>query len=177
MLIYPYLLIKNRLINQVSDITCYWYKDQDLKKTRGALRSQHQVLIRFDNPDIEQLGCDVQGANLSFAVMLVTDTAYDDQDKRLTQTGHPEKAENIYKALSGYFANLSALPDFSNLAGTDDDYRILNSIRRTQYRPDHNMSNLIITDQQFTCYMKDYSAVDEFQEVTKGLEITNFDVL
>lgn len=115
----------------------------------------------------------IQRGLLEFSVTLVSDTAYgDDRDMTDTQyINHLTIEASIYKALAGWRANLSYLPEFDDLPNA---VWILETITRTQSIPHNILSMRVQTTQVFTSMMTDYYALPEFQTaIINHLNIVN----
>lgn len=136
------------------------------------VRATPVCYIGFSPIEWETLPKRLQVADLEFTVTLVSLSAYGD-DRDITDTeyiNHLAIEDKIYKALHGQHFLLSSLNGNANLAGTDEDRVILNSIVRTNSNPHSQLNNLVSTSQTFISRSFDYSAVAQMTEVMAQID-------
>lgn len=167
-----YFLLKNRLssIAELDEID--WFTGQYEQNGEQALTVSTGCYLEFMSAQWQTLGDGQQQAALEFDVYLVQHSVLSG-DERISDPvmDHLGIVDKIHKALHRWGAMLSDLPAFSALAGTEDDIVIINSIVRTGSTPDHNLSNLLVTAQRFSCLVRDISASPEYQETIANLNL------
>lgn len=99
----------------------------------------------------------VQRAVFEFTIHSMTETTHGDS-KDITELDHYQKESLVHQTLMNMRFMLSEHPDFTELADTDEDRVMIESIVRVAQRPHVRLSNLIITQQVFQCTIFDYSA-------------------
>lgn len=160
MLKYPYLIIKQLLESLPNVPAAFWFNAQYDQESEEAVYYVPAVYIEFmpvEFPDVQRR---IQLASVRFRIHLMTETFIDD-DSILT---HFDITNEIHKALSGYEAQLSVLPEFADLADTDDDITVINQCTRTQLIPDHSQTNLTITTQEYQASIMDVEAIRAYNE-------------
>jgi uncharacterized lipoprotein YehR (DUF1307 family) len=171
MYLYPYQIIKKRLseIQEIKDLN--WYLQQYDDNQRGrVLYNAPGVYIQFEPIITQQLDKYTQMAESVITIHLVTDSVQDN-DKRIA-TKHAEVLDQIYTKLHGFSARVSYLDEFAALAGTADDKRMLNSMRRTGITPPHNFSSKVVSLQNFTTVIYDHSKNKVFDSIVAGFQVT-----
>ena len=170
-----YAALKARLTSQIPGIAHVdWYMGQDdpgdgetwVWKTPAAY-------IEFAPVDWVTLGGNVQRGLLVVTVRLVTD-GMGDGDKALESPAleHFDFLSEVFRALQGFRANLSTLPQFAPLAGTGDDRILLETVTRINSRTTHESSNLLRSEQTFSCICYDYAAVPAVMSVLATINIS-----
>lgn len=176
MLTYPYHLIKNRVTSKVPELKeIDWFLNQYDPSGPGIIYTAPGLYIEFLPFDTQSLGGGVQMAAAEFRMHLVSDNVFDN-DKRIrktTPTDHANLIDKTYNAVYKYRGLLSDLPEFAALAGTENDFRLINSIDRTGVVPPHNLSGLMVTVQSFRCVLYDHTATKAWQSIAPDLEITS----
>lgn len=171
---YIYLLLKQRLLAKIPELKDVdWYRGQDIKTNKGILKALPGAYIFFYPTDMTSLPNGIQQGIISFYVMLITDTSYDD-DRRIDDPitiSHLDLMTKIHTTLSGESAWLSDLPAFTALKGTDNDLKVYNSVDRTNIAHNHDIRVPMITKQDFKCLAKDASGNKQWTKTVKELEL------
>lgn len=167
-----YLLIKNRIAEVQELETVDWYTGQDEQLGDQVIRVARAAYIEFLPLDWEMLGGRVQRALAEFEIRFVQTHLLDgDQPVVDGIANHFGIASDIYKKLQSWEGLLSDLSGMNALAGTANDFQLINSIDRTAFVPQHNLSNLWVTVQRFQATVYDYNAVKAYQQVTANLNL------
>lgn len=156
MLHIPLLLIKQKLTTGVPSAKMLeLYREQDTPNYKGGLKSSPAIFIEFEPVDMSDLTMGEESGMFRFTIRLVTDNLYDDDSKRLLPAAgidHFLIASDIHKSLAGWNAKLSDLAGFEE---TENDYTVLNTIRRTRFEHIQEHGPYMRTLQSFECYIKD----------------------
>jgi hypothetical protein len=172
-----YLLLKNRLKSTVPELKeIAWYFQQD--KQKGGIKITPALFIEFKPSQMRSLSKGIQEGTVEFTVHLFIENVADG-DKRIPenpQFGLSELADKVYVSFQNYSGFLSQLPTFENLANTENDFKIMNSIDRTSMATEHTLNTIMKSEQSFKTYAKDFTAVKDFTKVINGklaiLELT-----
>jgi hypothetical protein len=170
MYLYPYQIIKKRLseIQEIKDLN--WYLQQYEDNQRGrVLYNAPGVYIQFEPIITQQLDKFTQMAESVITIHLVTDSVQDNE-KRIATT-HTAVMDKIYGKMHGFSAKASYLEEFAALAGTPNDKRMLNSMRRSGITPPHSFSSKVVTLQQFHSVIYDHSKNKVFNSMAPGIEV------
>lgn len=173
----PYILLKQRIeeiVNELKGVEPYFNQDS----TEGDLLTTPKAFIEFKDVPTNDLGNNVQEGELNFDVILCTKT-YKDKNKWLYDDAnqvHLDLSDLIFKALSGFSAFASSAPGLVALAGTKNDYKVLNSITRTNVTPVKLLHKNLMSTQSFKCHVKDRSAKVTYQQATPDL-VVNLDIV
>lgn len=142
-----------------------WYNMQDLAsdaKERAQLFKTPMVYISFGEVRMDTLLNGLQKGDVEFTVRLVTESM---KGVRLAVGEHTAIAQKIYAKLQNFNCQYSYLSsintDTTQLGGTP----LINSIRRLSYKPDHNLTNLVVSEQRFTGLAFDNSAKKQYEKV------------
>lgn len=129
--------------------------------------------VEFSPLQWETLPREVQESTLQFSVHTVTDNIYAD-DKRILSpvSNNLNLAEEVFKKLMNTRGLLSELAGFQNLAGTENDFILFNSITRIGQTFDHRLSPYLVTIQTFETRILDYSAAPAFQQIMATLDLS-----
>jgi hypothetical protein len=158
---FPFLLIKQRLEQEVPGMKeIDWYLQQ--YNTNSNLYATPASYIEFLPVNPETMGGGkIQQGQVSFRIHTVS-TSLHDNHKRVhnpdTAVNHLDHVDKTFAALQGWRAKVSQLDGFGHLAGTEKDYRVMNSISRKNIIPDHRINKLIVTIQEFSCLCNDIAA-------------------
>lgn len=164
-----YQLIKQRLqtITELKEVDLYlgqFEQDGDV-----TLYQAPAVYIEFDPISFNQHSKGVQNAQVLFTVYLVSEALGAD-DRKILDNGvinHMGLLDDIFVALQGYVGLLSNLPAFASLAGTPQDFTVINSIVRTGFEMLQTPpSNLYVSLQTFEFNWFDTTACPELTDVT-----------
>lgn len=170
MYLYPYKIIKKRLreIPEIKDLD--WFLQQYDDNQRGrVMYNAPGVYIQFEPLITQQLDKFTQMADAVITIHLVTDSVHDNE-KRIA-TSHATILDAIYGKLHGFSAKVSYLDDFATLAGTADDKRMLNSMRRSGITPPHSFSSKVVSLQQFHVVIYDHTKNKKFNASAAALQV------
>ena len=135
-----------------------WYNQQDMAadaKERAQLFTTPTAYISFGEVRMDTLLNGLQKGDVEFTVRLVTESM---KGVRAAVGEHSALSQKIYESLQNFNCT------YSYLSGVDET-QIFNSIRRLSYKTDHNLTNLIVTEQRFTALAFDYSAKRKYEKV------------
>jgi hypothetical protein len=167
-----YMAVKKRLGARLLDVRWIdWYLNQYAQEGEQSLWTTPALFIEFPPLDWRKLGNGVQVSDATMLVHLVNETHYDD-DKRIIADvpGHLEEEAEVYAALEGFRCKLSYLDEYASLAGQPEDRVLMETTVRLRTYPDHDMSRLLVSVQEFTTRIYDYGATPEWQQVTAALQ-------
>lgn len=164
---YSYLLLKQILESIEGIPRVMWYASQYDEAMDEAVFYCPACYIEFLPMEFEVGGLQVQGADLVFRVHLFTEY-YDDDDQLMT---HFDLSDKIFQALEGTWAKVSELPAFGALAGTTQDFNVLNKISRIGIIPDHAVTNTSVTIQEFRCRAVDLAAAIRYVLVNADVNV------
>lgn len=146
---------------------------QDTSNVKGDLPSVPAILISLQPFDTRELSGGVQDAVINVEFKLITKSLRHKEGKiRHSSTGHSALASKLYVGLTGKNAMLSELEEFEDIE-EEDDYELFNSLTRLNVERQYDSSALQRTIQVFQFYAKDYSALPDFQTVTRGFLVEN----
>lgn len=171
-----YSALKKRVNDQVTPKYTDWYMGQYLEpdEENGGqlLWNTPAVFIEFVPLQWDTLGNSVQASNTAFNLHLVNDSLYDD-DKRVTDPvlNHFGLETLVFKAMMNWRCMLSYVPGFEALADTDNDRVLIESIVRVSTDTDHGANRQLVSLQQFSCRIYDYSATKQWATVLAALEL------
>jgi hypothetical protein len=160
---FPFLLLKQRLEQEVPGLKeTDWYMRQYAESGKGTLYTTPACYIEFLPVDPETMGGGkIQQAVIRFRIHTVTTNLHDNH-KRIhdpnAAINHLDYVDMAFAALQGFRAKLSQLQGFDHLAGTEKDYRVMNSIDRKSIVGEHKLDKLMVTVQEFSCLCYDVSA-------------------
>ncbi len=156
-----YIGIRDRLktINELQEVT--WYTQQD-QVNEQEMFSVPVAYILFNTIELTSLPKKVQMVErkIKFKVRLVSES-YEDTEEAILS--HLDLVQKVYEALDNYNYK-------------DGDTQILNTITRTAIKPEHDLSNLLITEQTFEAIAFDYSNQKVYEKVKVGYEIKSITV-
>lgn len=145
-----YIAVRDRLktITSLKEVT--WYTQQDVYSNKNEMYAIPVCYIEFDTIVFNSLPNKMQMAQrqFQFKVRTVSESYEDTEDAVL---GHLELVQEVYLALQGY-------------AHAVGDKQILNSVRRVSLKTDHQLSNLLVTEQTFECIAFDESAMPTYEK-------------
>lgn len=172
-----YTIIKAHLLAEVPELKeVAFYYNQDAESNNGKGRpvvNAPALYLEFRDIPTKSLGKGWEETSIQFQARVITSNLYDD-DKRITETSslnHFKIARKVYVALKGFSAMLSDHPDYTALADTEQDYGLLNSLSRTNYRTDTRLSRLMRTIMDFSGKGKDNTAAKTMQTAAPDLDI------
>lgn len=156
--------IYDALAKRVAEITeikgVDWYNMQDIAsdaKERAQLFKTPMVYISFGEVRMDTLLNGLQKGDIEFTVRLITESM---KGVRLAVGEHTVLAQKIYAKLQNFNCQ------YSYLSGDNADrVQLINSIRRLSYKPDHNLTNLVVSEQRFTGLAFDNSAKKQYEKV------------
>lgn len=131
------------------------------------------VYLEFPPIEWQQMGSGIQRATISFNAHLVTESVADD-DKRILDTtyvNHLGIENKVFVKLNNWRTNLSYVDAYGSLANTDKDRVLIESIVRKVTEPDHNLSEFVVTVQQFSCVIYDYSGMKNWKKVLAEISL------
>lgn len=167
MFTYQYLIIKNHLATSVPELReIEWYTGQDLRADKNAsLKASPGAYFQFFPTNTEDLGGFIQSAEAEFDIILLSECMFDD-DKRVRKDealDHMALFDKIFRTLHGFSAKLSALDEFADLAGTDQDQRAFASLTRISVTPPGGELRAIMrSSQRFQGIFYDHAAVKTY---------------
>jgi hypothetical protein len=151
-----YIAIRDRLktINELQEVT--WYTQQD-RVNEQEMFAVPVAYILFDTIELTSLPQKVQMVErkIKFKVRLVSESYQDTEEAILS---HLDLVQQIYEALHNY-----------NHKGGDT--QLLNTITRTAIKPEHDLSNLLITEQTFEAIAFDYTNQTAYVKRKVGYQI------
>lgn len=172
MLKYNYTALKSHLSSIQAIKHIDWFLDQYAQVGEDHIHTTPEVLIEFAPINWTTLPSGVQRGVLTFITHTVSDSAYGDE-RDMTDTlyiNHLDIDQKIFQKLMNKRFMFSDVPGNEALAGTDNDYVLMESIVRIESIPHTALSNLVSTLQTFQCTIYDYSAVPSMQEVLATLQ-------
>lgn len=162
-----YIALKQRLqeITELKEVN--WFYGQYYQEDQSqSLWTTPSLFIEFLPIQWQVVGNKVQRANLKFILHLVNESHYDNDERILSAVpNHFGLESKVYLKMMGFRDLLSNIPGYENLTDTEDDRILMESIVRTDTIVDHSLSNLLISLQQFSCTIHDYSAHPSYQNV------------
>lgn len=117
----------------------------------ASLYTTPGVYIEFTSFALEHYAKREQRAVVTFRLHLLG-TALNTQDKRIDEAGalnHFKLLDEVYDSIRNFSALSSAFSEFNSRAGTDDDYKIINSVQPGAIIPDHRWAGYLETTQEF----------------------------
>lgn len=137
-----YTAIRNRLqtIPALKEVTWYTGQDQDNEQEMFTVPVAY---ILFDNIELTTLQRKVQMVErkVKFKIRLVSES-YDDTENAVME--HLDLVQLVFECLQNYNHK-------------EGDTQILNTITRTAITPEHDLSNLLVTEQTFEAVCFDYT--------------------
>lgn len=168
MLKYIYLIIKARLEAEIAALpVVFWFNNQYDQDDEEAIFAVPSVYIEFLPVPMQDFGERIQAGEVRMRVHLLTEY-YDDDDATLA---HFDLSSAIHASIDDMEAWASELPVYSALAGTEDDFLIINQASRTAIIPDHAQTNLIVTIQEFKFFAVDLSNIRTYLDKNVTLDI------
>ncbi len=169
MLTLIYQSLRNRLSERVPALReIAWYRQQNTPGAAGSLKTLPAAFIRFNPVEVKTFPLGWQRATLTFDVIVMADN-FRDGDERILDSDPAHSgqaiADQVYAALNDWNALFSDL--FPPMAGTPDDYQLLNSITRTGITASHENAPVLETVQSFTCLAVDASNVKRYRRPTQ----------
>lgn len=172
-----YVILKNHLLTEVPELQeVAFYQNQDEESNSGKGRpvvNCPAVLFEFRDIPTKSLGKGWEETTIQFQIRILTSNLYDD-DKRITETSqlnHFAISRQVFVALKGFSAWLSDHPDYVALKDTENDYALMNSLSRTNYRTDSRLRRLMRTIMDFSASGKDNTAKRILQTANPDLEV------
>jgi hypothetical protein len=157
-----YLILKQTLEAAVTVGEVDYWLGQYLQNGESVWHVSDGVYIEFMEIPTEQLGGNAQLLQTRVRIHVAQECVYDDGSRITDATvNHLQMCEDVYKVLNGRDFYLSLLAAFAALAGTANDRIVINTMSRTQITPDHTLSNRLVTVQEFSCTIYDYTAMLE----------------
>ena len=172
-----YRALKQRILSEVPGLAFVdWFMAQYEPNEKGEtwVWKTPAVYVEMLPLTWETLGSRVQRARLAFDVHLVNDSLFEN-DSKIVDTAavdHFDICSDLFKCLHAFRCNLSFLPDYAGLSGTNNDAVLLESIVRTGMATRHDLSILLVTVQSFECMVYDYTATPTWATVTAALNQT-----
>lgn len=169
-----YLVLKAKIHPFLTDIDLFEY-DQSKDVRTGKLTKPHSLFVGFEPFECLDFQDNIQRCAVIANFRLVTENKREgDERVRHDSAGHIALQREIFIHTQPITqGRLSEIPEFTSLAGTEDDFHILNSITRVGGDTDHSGNAKITSTQQFRIVYFDYSACKDFQKVTADFEITD----
>lgn len=164
---YAFLLLKQMLESIPEIPSVMWYASQYDESVDEAVFYCPACYIEFLPIEPDQNGLQVQSGDMVFRVHLFTEY-YNDDDQILS---HFELSDLIYQKLQGSTGKASDIPAYANLAGTPEDFNVLNKISRIGIIPDHAVTNTSVTIQEFLCRAIDLAAAIRYVLVNADIEV------
>lgn len=168
-----YQAFKKRLGEEITALNWIdWYLAQYDMEGQQALWTTPAAFVEFLPINWQMLTNGVQASNIMLQVHLVNESHYDD-DKRMTddQVDHLGMENEVYLALQNWRCMLSYLDEYAALAGTPDDRVLVETVVRSRTYPDHLMSRVLVSVQEFTTRIYDYSATPQWGSVLASLDL------
>lgn len=163
MLGYPYLLLKQRLLDVEGIPQVLWYNAQYVEGEAEPQYFVPCVYLEFLPVPTDQHQQKLQSGIMQVRVHLLTEYMGGEDEGWIRP--HYALAGRIFNALSHAEFWLSELPEFALLANTDNDRLVVNQMVRTNVLSDHSQSQTIITIQEFEARIVDVDAAQQFVEV------------
>jgi hypothetical protein len=152
-----YVALRNRLqeITSLKEVT--WYTQQDVYSNEQEIFALPVAYILFDTINVQSLTKKVQMVErkFTFKVRLVSESYEDTEDAVLVHLG---LVQLVFQILEG-----------SNFK--EGDTQILNTVSRTAIKPEHDLSNLLITEQTFEAIAFDYTNLQVFEKKKVGYHV------
>lgn len=152
--IYTLLTARLQSINALKEVG--WYMGQPTRDNAAKLYTTPAAYLEVRPFNTLTEYRKLQRAAVDF-VIYTTGTSLHTGSKRLakaTATDHMALVEAVHAALQGWRAYLSNHPQHSAVAGTADDYLVINSIQRVQLQPDHTWGAIIATPQVYRAMVR-----------------------
>jgi len=178
MFAYPYQILAKKLAADIPELReLDWYLQQDSTTDKNAwLFGAPCLFLEFqivEGP--RDHGNKIQSALVDVSVHLLTENVRDKGGEIMKKSGtiqHPVLFDKVYKCLHGFSSKLSYLDEFADLAGTDQDQRVFNSLSRVNIVNPHAIRKSFIKSiQRFRCVVYDHAAGKQYTSPTPGLEI------
>lgn len=175
MFTYPYLIIKALLgsITELKEID--WYLNQYNRTDKSAiLFTTPAAYVQFEDMQTETIGGNIQTATGTVTIHIVTDNVIS-TGKRMEKSNPKDHAvlmDKVYNLLDGKGGMLSDIAGNEPLKGTENDYRIFNTLTREKITSPHDLRNKIISTHTFKAVFYDHSKVKTFQKIATSLVIT-----
>ena len=171
MLTYPYEILKAHLTAEVTEQReIDWFLDQLNPKDKNAsVVAVPALYIEFLPLTMRDLGGRLQSADAEFNIYLATENVIDNgkRMKKDQPLDHMRIFDKIHKALNGFSAKLSALPEFVALLNTSQDQRVMNSCTRVAVTPPHQMrKGIMVSVQRFSTIIYDHGAAKQYTVLT-----------
>ncbi len=154
-----YTVLRDRLaeITELKEVT--WYTQQDVYSgdNEQSIYAVPAAYILFDTINLQSLTRKVQMVErkFSFKIRLVSES-YEETEQAVLE--HLELVQLVYENLEGYNYK-------------DGDVQLINTISRTAIKPEHDLSNLLITEQSFSAIAFDYSNEQQFLKKKVGFSV------
>lgn len=170
----PYQIIKNRLASQIPELNQVDWELGQSHQSQKLLFTSPAAFIAFDPVNTITQGQNIQNGRATVRIRLATSsiTGDDERIRKLNPDDHMVLVDEIFQALQDYGANLSALSQYSDLKGTNQDYHVFNSLQRTRITPDHRSTSVMVTEQSFEALFYDTSSIRKYIKTTPDATIT-----
>lgn len=143
--IYNHLKAHLAGVSSIEDVN-YFLGQYDVETSDSVLYATPALYIEFDTIEWQQLAKNIQKAELRFAIHLVTESNFDDDERILDTTpDHLGLSNEVFKKLQGHRLK-------------QGDQILMETIVRVSSTFDHVLMPVIVTKQEFTCIIFDYSA-------------------
>jgi len=156
--IYDALYKKIDTVSELKNVE--WYNQQDIAaaaKDRVQMFTTPCAYLEVGDLKMDTLSNGLQKGNIEFTVRLATESM---KALRLALGEHIAISQKIYESLQNFNCTYTYLSGNIN-----DNLQLINSVRRLSYKPDHNLTNIIITEQKFTAIVFDNSAKRKVEKV------------
>ncbi len=182
MLNLAYAALKSRLQQECAPQYIDWYMGQYLEEEAAdggqVLWATPAMFIEFLPVQWQTLTGNIQVTDLAFNVHLVNDSVFDTDERILDSTlNHLGQEGAIFRALMNWRAMLHDVPGMDTLEDTSADRVLLESVVRNSTEPDHNLRRQLVSVQQFTARLYDYTATKQWVQVLTDLDLEVLRVL
>jgi hypothetical protein len=174
----PFQLLCNHL-REITEIKAVQsYRGQDTQE--GALTTEPIVTVRFATGDTRSIGNYIEEVDQQIEIRIITSFTGESDRQFAPPAGQPDHdliVDKINKAFREKFFRLSDLEEFAELADTDADFEIMNTLQRTKVDFQVPRGKKMVTSIIYECMMYDHSASPVYSSATVGFQITEYEMI
>lgn len=173
MYVLPYKILKKRLGELTAVKKVDWFTNN--KNSKGSIKTSPAAFIKFAPWDPATYSDGSRRGVLDFSIIVYSEDLREAGQRVDTQfgTNHYDLVNDIRLHLEGFAAVKSFITEFADLAETEDDYTIFNTVEFLDIGEDHNADKLMETELKFNVFCIDNSGKKQYTHVSKNLTINN----
>ena len=162
MLVEDYKLLRRRLLSEVPELKLVeFYAGQGEPESKGNIMATPAAYIQFGDLDLKRLGKKKLETAVTFEVILFVTNLKEGEARAgdFLELNTYSMQGALLKALEGFSARLSNLIEYSSLADTTQDYKVINSIECTKQSRSQELQGL----QRSVLTFKYYKQINDAQ--------------